>query len=333
MVKIKSNLLSDRNNFKPFNYPWAYDAWLKHEQSHWLHTEVPMAEDVKDWKKKLTNEEKQFLTHIFRFFTQGDIDVAGGYVNNYLPYFPQPEVRMMLLGFAAREALHVAAYSHLIETLGLPEALYNQFLEYQAMKDKHELIPQEIEKENKIGSINGMWANALGQGGILPLYAKYYPSNNFLELKLTGSLEKVMSESIHVAETLSFSLLSQEKKDNIYKEKKSCGIHIHAAEGAVSKDGPSGGVALTVLIYSLMNDYKIKQNFGITGEIDLMGNVCEIGGLDMKIIGSIKSGVTSFIFPKRNMKDYDKLVEKYKVSPSALDEYLFFNSQIFKSLI
>jgi len=138
--KVNSSLTDERNSFKPFNYPWAYDAWLKHEQSHWLHTEVPMMEDVKDWKKKLTSEEKQFLTHIFRFFTQGDIDVAGGYVKNYLPYFPQPEVRMMLLGFAAREALHVAAYSHLIETLGLPETTYNEFLAYQEMKDKHDYV-------------------------------------------------------------------------------------------------------------------------------------------------------------------------------------------------
>jgi ribonucleoside-diphosphate reductase beta chain len=99
-----------------------------------------MNEDVKDWKKKLTKEEKQFLTHIFRFFTQGDIDVAGGYVKNYLPYFSQPEVRMMLLGFAAREALHVAAYSHLIETLGLPDTTYNEFLAYQEMKDKHDYV-------------------------------------------------------------------------------------------------------------------------------------------------------------------------------------------------
>ena len=137
--KVATRLTDERNSFKPFNYPWAYDAWLKHEQSHWLHTEVPMSEDVKDWKK-LSVEEKQFLTHIFRFFTQGDIDVAGGYVNNYLPHFPQPEVRMMLLGFAAREALHVAAYSHLIETLGLPETTYNQFLDYQEMKDKHDYV-------------------------------------------------------------------------------------------------------------------------------------------------------------------------------------------------
>ena len=138
--KVDLDVTTSRDYFKPFNYPWAYDAWLKHEQSHWLHTEVPMLEDVKDWKKKLSKEEKQFLTHIFRFFTQGDIDVAGGYVRNYLPYFPQPEVRMMLMGFAAREALHVAAYSHLIETLGLPETTYNEFLEYAEMREKHEYV-------------------------------------------------------------------------------------------------------------------------------------------------------------------------------------------------
>jgi ribonucleoside-diphosphate reductase beta chain len=130
--------MSERAYFKPFNYPWAYDAWLKHEQSHWLHTEVPMLEDVNDWKKRLKDSEKHFLTNIFRFFTQGDIDVAGGYVKNYLPYFPQPEVRMMLAGFAAREALHVAAYSHLIETLGMPESTYQEFLEYESMRAKHD---------------------------------------------------------------------------------------------------------------------------------------------------------------------------------------------------
>lgn len=137
-TKRKLRLTDERNSFKPFHYPWAYEAWLKHEQSHWLHTEVPMLEDVKDWKSKLTKEEKQFLTHIFRFFTQGDVDVAGGYVKNYLPHFPQPEVRMMLAGFAAREALHVAAYSHLIETLGMPESTYNEFLEYEEMRAKHD---------------------------------------------------------------------------------------------------------------------------------------------------------------------------------------------------
>ena len=147
--KEKTSLTDDRSYFKPFNYPWAYDAWLAHEQSHWLHTEVPMAEDVKQWKKTLTNEEKQFLTNIFRFFTQGDIDVAGGYVNNYLPYFPQPEIRMMLMCFAAREALHIAAYSHLIETLGMPESTYSDFLEYVEMREKHDYV---LELSSKNGT-------------------------------------------------------------------------------------------------------------------------------------------------------------------------------------
>lgn len=147
-MATKLKLTDERSYFKPFNYAWAYDAWLKHEQSHWLHTEVPMNEDVKDWKSKLSDAEKGFLTNIFRFFTQGDIDVAGGYVNNYLPNFPQPEVRMMLAGFAAREALHVAAYSHLIETLGMPESTYNEFLEYEAMKEKHDYL-QELSMESQ----------------------------------------------------------------------------------------------------------------------------------------------------------------------------------------
>ncbi len=137
-------LQDERDYFKPFHYPWAYDAWLKHEQSHWLHTEVPMIEDVKDWKNNLSTEEKYFLTQIFRFFTQADIDVAGGYVKNYLPEFPQPEVRMMLSSFAAREALHIAAYSHLIESLGMPESTYNEFMEYDVMREKHEYFVKKV---------------------------------------------------------------------------------------------------------------------------------------------------------------------------------------------
>jgi len=121
--------------------------WEKHESSHWLPKEVPMLEDIKDWKNKLTKEEQYFLTNIFRFFTQGDVDVAGAYVKNYLPYFPQPEVRMMLLSFGAREAVHIAAYSHLIETLGMPDSMYNEFMKYQEMRDKHDYIT-EISNQN-----------------------------------------------------------------------------------------------------------------------------------------------------------------------------------------
>lgn len=199
--KTQLNLTDDRNHFKPFNYPWAYDAWLKHEQSHWLHTEVPMLEDVKDWKKRLTDEEKQFLTHIFRFFTQGDIDVAGGYVRNYLPYFPQPEVRMMLLGFSAREALHIAAYSHLIETLGLPETTYNQFLEYQEMRDKHDYVTDISSKNGTIESTATHIAvfSAFTEG--MQLFSSFIMLLNFPRNGLMKGMGQIVTWSI-VDETM-----------------------------------------------------------------------------------------------------------------------------------
>ena len=140
MRVIKPKLSDTREFYKPFNYPWAFDAWLQSEQMHWLHTEVQMLDDVNDWKHRLTESEKYFLTQIFRFFTQGDIDVSDGYVTKYLPVFPQPEVRMMLLSFAAREAIHVAAYSHLVETIGMPESTYSEFLAYSEMRDKHDYV-------------------------------------------------------------------------------------------------------------------------------------------------------------------------------------------------
>ena len=147
--KIKPKLTEERTFYKPFTYPWAFDAFKSSEQMHWLWTEPPMLEDVADWKNKLTADEKKFLTHIFRFFTQGDIDVSGAYVKNYLPVFPQPEIRMMLSSFAAREAIHVAAYSHLIETLGMPETTYNEFLQYEEMKEKHDYIDEFTAKDQE----------------------------------------------------------------------------------------------------------------------------------------------------------------------------------------
>jgi ribonucleoside-diphosphate reductase beta chain len=198
---MATRLTDTREYFKPFNYAWAYDAWLKHEQSHWLHTEVPMAEDVKDWKKKLTAEEKLFLTNIFRFFTQGDIDVAGGYVKNYLPYFPQPEIRMMLMGFAAREALHIAAYSHLIETLGMPESTYNEFLEYQEMKDKHDYVTELSSKNGDLASTATHIAvfSAFTEG--MQLFSSFIMLLNFPRHGLMKGMGQIVTWSI-VDETM-----------------------------------------------------------------------------------------------------------------------------------
>jgi len=190
MVKTKLDITQERTTFKPFKYPWAYDAWLQHEQSHWLHTEVPMSEDVKDYKK-LSSNEQEFLTKILRFFVQGDLDIGSGYHDHYIPVFKQPEVRMMMSGFAGREALHVAAYAHLIETLGLPESTYNEFLQYKEMVEKHDYINNlsAAPMAEKIAAIS-----AFGEG--MQLFSSFVMLLNFARNGKLKGLGQIIAWSI-----------------------------------------------------------------------------------------------------------------------------------------
>lgn len=138
---MAANLLTPRTSYKPFEYPWAYDAYKLQQQMHWLPDEVSLADDVKDWKNKLDDKERNLLTQIFRFFTQADLDVAGGYIHKYMPVFAhKPEITMMMASFANMEAIHIDAYSKLVETIGLPDSEYNAFLDYAEMKAKHEYL-------------------------------------------------------------------------------------------------------------------------------------------------------------------------------------------------
>ena len=135
-----ANLLEERDYYKPFNYPWAFEMYKKQQQMHWMPEEVPLQDDIKDYKEKLTPENRALVDNIFRFFTQADVDVCCGYAKHYLPTFKQPEVRMMLVSFAAMEAVHQEAYSLLLETLGKSEDEYQMFTEIQAMSDKHDYL-------------------------------------------------------------------------------------------------------------------------------------------------------------------------------------------------
>ena len=185
-------------------------------------------------------------------------------------------------------------------------------------KDKREVKVYKVHTENKIGLINALWANQLSQGGVLPIQSSFIPSSKFLELTLTGSMGDVMKESISVSLTNAWNLTSSERQKYLiekYNDKQNnniCGIHIHCPDISTKKDGPSATTAFSVLIYSLFNDIKIKSHFGITGETHFGFNITEIGGLQEKIIHSIKSGITEFIFPKENEKDFNKIIEKYK---------------------
>lgn len=195
MVKHKIKLTDKRDSFKPFSHPWAYELWLKHEQVHWIHAVVPMQQDIKDYKKRLTGGQQEFLNNLLRLFTQSDIDVAGAYVNNYLPVFPQPEIRMMLLGFAAREAIHIAAYSHLMESLGFKDSVYNEFLEYQEMAAKHDFFNQMTEDSDPNQIIQQMCAvSAFTEG--MQLFSSFVMLLNFGRNNLMPGMTKIVTWSI-----------------------------------------------------------------------------------------------------------------------------------------
>jgi ATP-dependent Lon protease len=211
------------------------------------------------------------------------------------------------------------------DNIELPIHVSNEDIKFKYLKDYHEIIEKSIPDTDSVGVINGLWANSMGQGGIIPIETLFFSSSSFLELKLTGMQGDVMKESMTVAKTLALNLLndSQRKKLTETCEKtKLQGIHIHCPEGAVPKDGPSAGTAITMVLYSLLSNKKIKRNIAITGEINLQGKVTAIGGLDLKILGGIRGGVTEFLYPKENAKDFKDFKEKYQ-DKNILDNILF----------
>jgi ATP-dependent Lon protease len=186
-------------------------------------------------------------------------------------------------------------------------------------KEKNEIIVRKVFTKSEVGFVNGMYATVLGNGGTLPIHAKFFPSNKFLELKLTGLQQDVMRESMNVALTVAWNLTNYNKQQEIrklYGQDNNCySLNIHTGDNAVSKDGPSAGCAITCALFSLLNNIPIKPEFGITGEIQMSGHVTAIGGLSSKILGSIKAGVKNFIYPKENYKDFDKFFDKYRNDP------------------
>lgn len=135
-------LLTPSYAYKPFKYPWAYDLWKTQQQVHWLGEEVPLGEDIKDWTVKLNDKERALLTQIFRFFTQSDVEVNDNYMERYSRVFKPTEIKMMLSAFSNMETVHISAYALLLETIGMPDSEFTAFLDYQAMRDKHDYMQQ-----------------------------------------------------------------------------------------------------------------------------------------------------------------------------------------------
>ena len=120
-------LFDKRIPYKPFDYPEYYlEGWLPQAQAFWLHTEIPMSGDVKDWNERLKPKEKNLVGNILLGFAQTECAVSDYWTQNVVNWFPKHEIQQMAMMFGSQETIHAVAYSYLNETLGLED--YEAFL-------------------------------------------------------------------------------------------------------------------------------------------------------------------------------------------------------------
>ena len=190
----------------------------------------------------------------------------------------------------------------------------NKLEEYLG-KEKYEFNQKTL---NEVGVVNGLAYTSFG-GDTLQIEVTSFKGNGNLEL--TGSLGDVMKESAKIA----FDYIkSNYKKFNIdYNKLTNYDIHIHVPSGAIKKDGPSAGIAITTSIISLLTNKKIDSSLAMTGEISLTGRVLPIGGLKEKSIGALRNNIKTIIVPTKNKRDLEEIPEevKEKINYILVDKY------------
>lgn len=194
------SILKERLAFKPFQYQWAYDAWFKQQNAHWLHTTINMQKDIKDWNENLEEKEKNLIGNILKGFTQTETIVGEYWSSTVSKWFPVPEIKMMALTFGAFETIHSVAYSYLNDILGLTD--FDAFLEDEATMNKLNSL-MEIDSDDK--SLNNIARSlalfsACAEG--IQLYSSFAVMLSFrLKNTMTGigqqMIYSVRDESLH----------------------------------------------------------------------------------------------------------------------------------------
>lgn len=209
-------------------------------------------------------------------------------------------------------------------------------------KDYLKSMPQKHTKKialvPQIGVVNGLFAMNCGGGGIIQISAKTFQNlgSSNESFQVTGQLGDVMKESVKVAKTAVLNMLNEKtyKKHSNQISSKKLEYHIHCSENGVPKDGPSAGLALFIVMLSAIINVPIRNDVAFTGEIDLAGNICIIGGLSDKLRGAYVAGVKTIFCPIDNQSDVEKIdrVKEHWITElnvmyvsNVLDEQLLIN--------
>ena len=207
-----------------------------------------------------------------------------------------------------------------INKYALPYVITTDFLKNDIFVEQPFILTKRILDSSRIGLTNGMYASAMGVGGITIIECFIVPKSTFMVLELTGQQGDVMKESMAVARTVAWNLLQPSDKSSLYKDSKKgtgMGLHIHCPEGGTPKDGPSAGAAITTSIVSCLLKIPVCNTVAMTGEIDLNGQICQIGGLETKIRGAKKAGVQKILVPRANEHDIHSMCLNEEDSPFA----------------
>ena len=218
-------LFDERIAYKPFEYPEYYtEGWLKQAQAFWLHTEIPMSGDVKDWNEKLTKAEKNLVGNILLGFAQTECAVSDYWTQKVVSWFPKHEIQQMAMMFGSQETIHAVAYSYLNETLGLED--FEAFLHEPATAERFDnLVSYDGTDPVEIGRSLAVFS-AFAEGvSLYSAFAVLYSFQLRNLLKGIGQQMKwsVRDESLHSRMGCRLYRHMCEEKDFL---KESCKLHI-----------------------------------------------------------------------------------------------------------
>mgnify|MGYP003387492863 CR=1 FL=1 len=264
---------------------------------------------------KLIITDKHLLPSIYKSLNLENISISNKIITEIIHTYTREAGVRQLKKIMESLCQELNLRKILTSSTGSNLKITNSFIrEVLSHRDKTRDIIKPMEN-SLIGQINGMYANVLGLGGILPIQVSRHTKDN--EMVLTGMQGDVMKESMNCAKTMAYELYyknNDDKNNDKNNNDKNNGIHIHVPSASQPKDGPSAGGAICLAIYSHLTNKKIKTDISITGEIDLRGNIGAIGGLYAKLHGAKRATIKTALIPYDNLEQLERL-RKDKLSP------------------
>lgn len=185
-------LLDTRIAYAPFEYQWAYDYWERQAQAHWLHSEISLEGDIKNWKSDLSEKEKNLIGCVLKGFTQSEIIISDYWSNKVATYFKKPELALMCQTFSSFENIHTVSYAYLNQSLGLED--FDAFLYEPSIKAKIDRLI-ETKGKSKIDIAKSLAIfSAFAEG--LQLFSSFSILLNFSRFNKMKGLGQIISFSI-----------------------------------------------------------------------------------------------------------------------------------------